>query len=93
MLLSVPPTVCNWLCPHDVKGWMISDWGYLIYLMRRAGFAVTADIRDFFTETLFWNSVPAFLFGLIAQYFIMLGWEKWRTNRLTVDLDSKPKPS
>jgi hypothetical protein len=81
MILSLPSIVYSWLRPRDVKGWMISDWGYLIHYLQQTGYTVTHDIWNFFAETLFWSAVPALLLGWIAQYLIMLAWEAWRARR------------
>lgn len=83
MILSLPPIAYSWLRPRDVKGWVISDWGYLIHHLQQTGYTVTHDIWNFFAETLFWSAVPALLVGWIAQYLIMLAWEAWGARRRT----------
>lgn len=83
LLLSIPSIVYSWLRPRDVKGWVVSDWGYLISCLRETGYTLTHDILSFFTETLFWSAVPALLLGWIAQYLIVLAWETWRAGRQT----------
>ena len=80
MTLSIPPALYSWLKPHDVKGWTISDWGYLTQYLRQTGYTVTHDFWNFFVETLLWNILPALLLGWVAQYLIILVWEAWRTK-------------
>jgi hypothetical protein len=80
-LLSIPPIVYSWIRPRDVKGQMISDWGYLMEYLRRTGYTVTQDIWNLFAETFFWSAVPAFLIGWIAQYLIVWAWESWRAGK------------
>jgi|GEM_PF-2682196 len=77
MALSIPPILYCWVRIRDVKGWMISDWGYLIFYLERTGYRVTHDIWSFFVETLVWSVVPPLLFGWIAQYLIVLAWTAW----------------
>jgi hypothetical protein len=78
MMLSVPPIIYSWLRPREVKGWMISDWGYLMHFLHRTGYTVTGDIWRFFIETLVWSAVPALFLGWIGQYLITLAWDAWR---------------
>ncbi len=85
MALSIPPIVYSWARPRDVKGWMISDWGYLMHSLHDTGYAVTRDIWNFFAETLFWSVVPALLAGWILQYLITLTWEAWRARTHRVE--------
>ncbi len=80
MVLSMPPIVYSWVRPRDVKGWTISDWGYLTHYLHQTSFRVTSDIWNFFVETLFWSAVPALMLGWIAQYLLVLAWESWRRS-------------
>jgi len=81
MALSIPSIVYSWARTRDVKGWMVSDWGYLMSYLHQTDYRVTDDIWSFFVETLIWSVVPALLIGWIAQYLIMLAWETWRERR------------
>ena len=81
MALSIPPIVYSWARTRDVKGWMVSDWGYLMSYLHQTGYSVTHDIWSLFVETLIWSAVPALLIGWTAQYLIMLAWQAWRERR------------
>ncbi len=78
MTLSIPLIVHSWARPREVKGWVISDWGYLMDYLHKTGFTVTHDIWNFFIETLLWSAVPALLVGWLLQYIIVIAWETWR---------------
>jgi hypothetical protein len=80
MPLSIPPIVYSWARQRDVKGCMISDWGYLMDYLHKTGYTVTHDIWNFLAETLFWSVVPALLAGWILQYLITLVWEARRSR-------------
>lgn len=81
MALSIPPIIYSWVTPRDVKGWMISDWGYLMHCLHRTGYTVTHDIWSFFVETSIWSVLPPLVVGCIAQYLVVLAWEAWRDRR------------
>ena len=93
MAISVPPIVYSWLKPRDVKGWMISDLGYLMHYLHQTGYTVTHDIWNFLVETLIWSVLPPLLIGWIAQYLLVLAWETWRdrTRRATISTVNFPK--
>jgi hypothetical protein len=78
MSFSIPPIVYSWVRLRDVKGAMISYWGYLSDYLHRTGYNVTQEIWSIFVETLIWSALPPLLIGWIAQYLIMLVREEWR---------------
>ena len=88
MGLSIPLIIYNWTHLRDVKGWMVSDWGYLSDFLHRTGYTVTHDIWDYFAETFFWDAVPALIVGFILHYLIMLFWQAWRIKKAKQSIEN-----
>lgn len=77
-IISLPPLVLTWVRPYDLKGWTVSDFGYLADCLRRSGYTISHDIAGTLWETFVLRALIFLFFGWIAQYLVVLAWQACR---------------